>query len=122
LATACYVFSKIVKQLAQHWRSVGIRVISYIDDFFFTCSSAAEFASVQKRVLANLARAGFVLSTEKCQLQASCVAKFLGFVIDVYHGAFRLSALQKDKLLQQSLLVSNLQQQCRLDFWLGRPD
>jgi hypothetical protein len=36
---------------------------------------------------------------EKCQLQASHVVKFLGFVIDSLHGVFRLSSVQKKKLI-----------------------
>jgi hypothetical protein len=98
LASACYVFSKITKQLAQRWRSMGIRVIAYIDDFFFVCSTSAEFFSVQRQVISDFTKAGFVLSVEKCQLQQSHVVKFLGFVIDSIHGVFRLTALQKDKL------------------------
>jgi hypothetical protein len=98
LASACYVFSKIIKQLAQRWRSMGIRVIAYIDDFFFVCSSSAEFVSVQRQVISDFTEAGFVLSEEKCQLQQSHVVKFLGFVIDSFHGVFRLTGLSKDKL------------------------
>jgi hypothetical protein len=100
LATACFIFSKIVKQLVQHWRRLGIRVIACIDDFFFVCSTTAEFVSVQKQVLADFARAGFVLSPEKCQLRPGYVVKFLDFVVDSLQGVFRLSALQKDKLQQ----------------------
>jgi hypothetical protein len=95
LATACYIFSKTTKQLVQHWRSLGVRVIGYIDDFLFVCGSAAEFASVQQRVLSESAQAGFVLLKEKCQLQPSYVVKFLGFVLDSFHGVFRLTAQHK---------------------------
>lgn len=98
LATACFVFTKLIKQLVQYWRSLGIRLIPYIDDFLFITSSAAEFAEVQAQVLADFARAGFILSFEKCQLQQSFVVKFLGFIIDSMHGVFRLSARQKTKL------------------------
>jgi hypothetical protein len=98
VATACYVFSKFTKQLAQRWRSLGIRVIAYIDDFFFVCSTSAKFVSVQKQVLSDFTKARFVLSIEKCQLQQSHVVKFLGFVIDFFHGVFRLTGLSKDKL------------------------
>lgn len=80
LATACFVFTKILKQLVQHWRSMGIRLIPYIDEFLFFTSSVQEFASVQAQVLADFSKAGFVLSLEKCQLQASHVVKFLEFV------------------------------------------
>jgi hypothetical protein len=33
LATACFVFTKLMKQLVAFWRKSGIRVIPYIDDF-----------------------------------------------------------------------------------------
>jgi hypothetical protein len=98
LATACYVFSKITKQLAQRWRSLGTKVIAYIDDFFFVCSTSAEFVSVQKQVISDFTKAGFVLSVEKCQLQQSHVVKFLEFVIDTFHGVFCLTGLSKDKV------------------------
>jgi hypothetical protein len=98
LATACFVFSKVMKQLVQLWRKLGIRLIPYIDDFLFICSSASEFAAVQSRVLSDFAKAGFVLSIDKCQLQPSHVIQFLGFVIDSLHGVFHLTALRKAKL------------------------
>jgi hypothetical protein len=71
LATACFVFTKLMKQLVAYWRKRGIRVIPYIDDFLFICSSAAEFSAVQSQVLQDFARAGFVLSHDKCQLRMS---------------------------------------------------
>jgi hypothetical protein len=98
LATACFVFTKLMKQLVAYWRKAGIRLIPYIDDFLFICSTATEFSSVQSRILADCARAGFVLSHENCQLQLSHVIKFLGFVVDTLHGVFHLTAVQKDKL------------------------
>lgn len=108
LATACFVFTKILKQLVQYWRSMGIRLIPYIDDFIFFTSSTQEFAQVQAQVLADFGRAGFVLSMKKCQLQASHVVKFLGFVVDSLHGVFRLSSVQMKKLLDsiKTCLVS----------------
>jgi hypothetical protein len=50
-------------------------------------------------VLLDFTKAGFVLSMEKCQLQRTHVVKFLGFIIDTFHGVFCLTAIQKDKLL-----------------------
>jgi hypothetical protein len=99
LATACFVFTKVLKQLVQFWRKQGIRLIPYIDDFLFICSSSDEFAAVQAKVLGDFAKAGFVLSVEKCQLRPSHVVQFLGFVIDTLHGVYRLTAVRKAKLL-----------------------
>ena len=100
LAPACYVFTKVMRQLVKSWRERGIRLIPYIDDFFFACKDSVEFARVQAAVLADLAAAGLVVSKEKCQLTCSHVVKFLGFVVDTLFGQFRLSAAQKQKLLR----------------------
>jgi hypothetical protein len=98
LATACYIFTKLMKQLVAYWRKSGIRVIPYIGDFPFICSSTSEFASVQSRVLGDFARAGFMLFANKCQLQLSHVIKFLGFVVDTLHGVFLLLHTRRKNL------------------------
>jgi hypothetical protein len=68
LAPACYVFTKVMRQLVKSWRSRGIRLIPYIDDFIFFCKDKAEFTRVQASVLVELSAAGLVVSLEKCQL------------------------------------------------------
>lgn len=68
LAPACYVFTKVLRQLVKSWRVRGIRLIPYIDDFLFACRGSSEFVRVQASVLAELAAAGFVVFREKCQL------------------------------------------------------
>jgi len=37
LATACYVFTKLLRPLVKRWRAMGIRVILYIDDGIIMC-------------------------------------------------------------------------------------
>ena len=32
LAIACYLFTKMLRPLVKHWRSLGIKVVLYIDD------------------------------------------------------------------------------------------
>jgi hypothetical protein len=98
LAPACYVFTKVMRQLVKSWRSRGIRLIPYIDDFLFACRDSAEFVRIQASVLAELAAAGLVVSREKCQMSKSHVVKFLGFIVDTLFGKFRLTSSQKQKL------------------------
>jgi hypothetical protein len=98
LAPACYVFTKVLRQMVKSWRACGIRLIPYIDDFLFACCGSVEFVCVQSNVFAELAAAGFVVSKEKCQLTQSHVVKFLGFTVDTLFGKLRLSSLQKQKL------------------------
>jgi hypothetical protein len=64
--------------------------------------------AVQSQVLRDFARAGFVLSEDKCQLALSHVVKFLGFVVDILNGVFHLTSKQKQKLkLRSSLFLSS---------------
>ena len=47
LASACYVFTKLLRPLVKHWRSLGLHIILYIDDGI--CASASEAKSVEDR-------------------------------------------------------------------------
>ncbi|CAI7734705.1 unnamed protein product, partial [Closterium sp. NIES-53] len=38
LATAPFVFTQLIKQLARRWREQGVRVIPYVDDILFLCT------------------------------------------------------------------------------------
>ena len=42
LATACYVFTKLLRPLVKHWRSMGLHTIVYIDDGICASASKAE--------------------------------------------------------------------------------
>jgi hypothetical protein len=98
LAHACYVFTKVMRQLVKSWRSRGIRLILYIDDFLFARRDTADFVRVQANMLAELAAAGLIVLREKCQLSRSHVVKFLGFIADTLFGKFCLTSSQKQKL------------------------
>ena len=65
LNIACYVFTKLVKPLAQRWRSVGIRVAQYIDDWLFFAPSSLHAEAV-KLVLNDCKRAGWIVNVVKC--------------------------------------------------------
>ena len=57
LSIAPYVFTRITRELAQRWRAMGVRCISYIDDFIFfgvmIGGSLAHFVQEQARVQAG---------------------------------------------------------------------
>jgi hypothetical protein len=48
-ATACFVFTKLIRQLLRRWRSFGIRLIPYIDDFLFFASSPSDSSLLKLR-------------------------------------------------------------------------
>jgi hypothetical protein len=65
LATACYVFTKVMRQLVKLWCTRGIRTIAYIDNFLFACRTTAEFSRVQTSILSDLATAGLIIFRKK---------------------------------------------------------
>ena len=68
LCPACWVFTKLTNKLVGHWRSQGIKLVHYLDDFLFAVAGDANgghslFKSVQQRVLSDIQAAGFFLSS-----------------------------------------------------------
>jgi len=64
LAPACRIFTYIVRALAQHWRSQGIRLVHYIDDWVFFCRPE-EHSFLVAKILADIAAAGFIINKIK---------------------------------------------------------
>ena len=74
LASACYVFTKLLRPLVKHWRP---RAIVYIDYGIITSSSKSQSIEHRDLVLGDLNRAGFVLNMPKCCLEPSQVCNDL---------------------------------------------
>ena len=95
LSPACWVFTKLTNELVGRWRSHGIRLVHYLDDFLFAVAQDATggyslFKSVQQRVLSDIKAAGLSLSMSKLVLEPQKSIKFLGYIVDL--GANRLTA------------------------------
>ena len=98
LATACYVFTKLLRPLVKRWRSMGLRVILYIDDGI--CASISHSQCCQHRdvMLSDMESAGLVLSVPKCHLEPHQIADWLGYIIDLVSGCFRIPGDKIDRL------------------------
>ena len=83
LATACYLFTKLLRPLTKYWRSRGLRAIIYLDDGIVSVNGkeVAELASRQVR--GDLARAGLIEHTGKCVWMPTQRLCWLGFDIDL---------------------------------------
>ena len=92
LARACYVFTKITRELVQRWRSIGVRMIHYLDDFLFACRrDMVLWQLLQQRVLGDLDDAGFSVSPPKLHLDAASSRVFIGYGLDTVVGTLRVS-------------------------------
>ena len=107
LSPACWVFTKLTNELVGRWRSHGIKLVHYLDDFLFAVAGDATgehslFKSVQQRVLSDIQAAGFSLSIPKLVLAPQKSIKFLGYIVDL--GANRLTVDPKRVTKLNSIL------------------
>ena len=107
LSPACWVFTKLTNELVGRWRSHGIKLVHYLDDFLFAVAGDATgehslFKSVQQRVLSDIQAAGFSLSIPKLVLAPQKSIKFLGYIVDL--GANRLTVDPKRVTKLKSIL------------------
>ncbi len=105
LASACYVFTKLLRPLVRKWRSAGLKAIVYIDDGICSASSFEASVSASEAITSDLRNAGFVLNKEKSHLAPMQVGRWLGFIIDLQEGMFRVPEDRIAKLKQSITLV-----------------
>lgn len=96
LAPAPYVFSKVLRPLVEHWRSMGIKVLPYLDDFLFGAdktlspSHPLSIYNVRHQVLGDFQKAGWLVSATKVKLEPTTVIEHLGLILDFERGVFRV--------------------------------
>ena len=113
LCTAPWVFTKITRELVGRWRSQGIRLLHYLDDFLFAVRSTlpdwpgSPFRKLQRQVLDDLNAAGFTVNEAKLKLDANQQRVFLGFLIDSAAGIIQVAAVRVAEL---KTALSHIQQ------------
>ena len=60
LASACYVFTKLLRPLVKRWRAMGLRAILYIDDGICGAGSREECYKHMKVIVSDLEQAGLL--------------------------------------------------------------
>ena len=98
LVTAPFVFTKVVKVLVGYWRGCGIRIFSFIDDFFGGASTYHQTAIIAAKLKKDLELNGFVASVKKSQWHPSQAGMHLGFLVDLKNGIFTVLKSRVDKL------------------------
>lgn len=118
LATACYVFTKVLRPLVKFWRSKGLRTVLNIDDGIIVSHCQGSAMHNTKMVRETLDRAGLLVNEDKSHWEISQCGKWLGFDIDLAEGKIAvpkekvaellgtLSVLLSQKEVQPKLLAS----------------
>ena len=90
LATACYIFTKVLRPVVKFWRSKGIKAVLYIDDGVIISHDVQDALENISIIQGSLSEAGFVVNEEKSCWELSQVGRWLGFVIDLSKGVLEI--------------------------------
>ena len=94
LATACYIFTKMLRPLVKFWRGKGMKVVVYLDDGIGAGGSLRSACETSDCVRDTLTRAGFVINCEKSHWSPANSVRWLGFMLDLGNGC--VSTKRKD--------------------------
>ena len=99
LATACYIFTKVLRPIVKHIRSKGHRFVLYLDDgLVVTHSPLQEAISCSDEIKGILLKAGLVLNEDKSRMAPSVSGSWLGFFINLQQGIISIPKVKIDAL------------------------
>ena len=92
------VFTKLLKPVFSHFRSLGIIALCYLDDCLFLASSADALLKDLKYVIGVLDALGLTISVSKSCLVPSQRIEFLGFTLDSVQMSACLTGAKRQKI------------------------
>lgn len=85
------IFTKVLRPVVKHIRTLGIRLVLYFDDGLVSVkSSEVHSIAVSRLVEEIITKAGLVINREKSKFTPSKQAAWLGFDIDLALGEIRV--------------------------------
>lgn len=99
LCSAPWLFTKIMRPIADHLRSEGWMSVVYLDDWLLIGNNfeqCKENVEVTSNLLTSL---GFILNIKKSSLEPSTTCQFLGLIFDTALFKIYLPQAKKEKLL-----------------------
>ena len=107
LASAPYVFTKLLRPLVKLWRSKGLKSLMYLDDGIVAVNGKERAEKASVWVKSSLQSAGFVkINDAKSVWRPSHCVKWLGFEIHLLKGGVSVPQARLDALV--SLLCASL--------------
>eukprot|EP00111_Clytia_hemisphaerica_P022459 TCONS_00066021-protein len=90
LNIACWIFTKLMRQLVKRWRRQGIKCAMYLDDGILGCSSFSKMTENRIVILRDLWSAGLTLNLKKSSLKPERQKIWLGFIVDTENMIFEV--------------------------------
>ena len=101
LASAPFIFTKVVRMLIRHWRGMAIRIFAFVDDFLSGAKSREEAAEASAQVKGDLECSGFIVCPEKTQWHPVQKGEHLGYFVDLQSGVISVPAVRTPKLKER---------------------
>lgn len=98
LATAPYVFTKLLKPVMEFCRSKGILCVIYLDDILIFGNSFQECSKNVLTIKNIIEKLGFFINYEKSFLTPSKECKYLGFIFDSTRMIIKLPSDKRHKI------------------------
>ena len=105
LATACYLFTKVMRPLIRYWRGRGLKAIVYLDDGIVAVRGKEKALVESARVKQDIENAGFVIHVDKSTWEPSHTIEWLGFQIDLSKGEFSVPVAKIDALKSKLIKI-----------------
>ena len=100
LSSAPRVFTKLLKPVATLLRSMGIRIVIYLDDILLLHQDQEELGKIFNKVLDLLQNLGFTIKREKCSSAPTQSLVFLGGLLDSVEMSISLPSEKLDAIIK----------------------
>ena len=105
LATAGHIFTKTVRCIVKYWRSLGLKIVVYLDDGLCFSDNFEDSNNQRKMVKSDLKKAGLVSKDIKSIWDSTTNLIWLGIGVDLDEGTIYIT----DKCIQAALnLISSV--------------
>ena len=65
ISSAAFIFTKVMRKVVQYWRSLGFRIIMYLDDGLAGSSDFHQSLSLSTRIRSDFTELGFIIAETK---------------------------------------------------------
>ena len=100
ISSAAFIFTKVLRKVIQYWRSVGIKVLMYLDDGLAGSKSYTEAESMSRFIRKDLSDLGFVIAESKCEWQPKQNIVWLGFEWNTVSGILKVTSERLEKTMK----------------------
>lgn len=88
LATAPFIFTKLLQPLTKHWIAQRKRTLTCLDDGFGVAHTWEMAHALATNIKGDLSKCGFLINKDKSCPVPQQTEEFLGYVIDLVNGIF----------------------------------